>query len=123
MGLGFVVMYFAAQIAAAGTKVGMGWLWFTYFLHSIGELTLSPVGLSATTKLSPKRYVGQMMGIWFVGASLGNLIAGLFAGGVDTENASQMPALFLSVVTFALISGALFIIFNPILKKWMGDVK
>lgn len=123
MGLGFVVMYFAAQIAAAGTKVGMGWLWFTYFLHSIGELTLSPVGLSATTKLSPKRYVGQMMGIWFVGASLGNLIAGLFAGGVDTENAGQMPALFLSVVTFALISGALFIIFNPILKKWMGNVK
>jgi POT family proton-dependent oligopeptide transporter len=81
------------------------------------------VGLSATTKLSPKRYVGQMMGIWFVGASLGNLIAGLFAGGVNTENASQMPALFLSVVTFAVISGALFIIFNPILKKWMGDVK
>lgn len=122
MGLGFVVMYFAAQIAATGTKVGMGWLWFTFFLHSIGELTLSPVGLSATTKLSPKRYVGQMMGIWFVGASLGNLIAGLFAGGVDVKNPSQMPGLFMSVVIFAFVSGVLFIVFNPILKKWMGNV-
>lgn len=123
MGLGFVVMYFAAQIAAAGTKAGMGWLWLTYFLHSIGELTLSPVGLSATTKLSPKRYTGQLMGIWFVGTALGNLVAGLFAGGVDVANPSQMPPLFMSVVIFGVVTGGLFLLFSPILKKWMGNVK
>lgn len=123
MGVGFLAMYFAAQIAAGGTKAGMTWLWLTYFLHSIGELALSPVGLSATTKLSPKRYVGQMMGIWFVGTALGNLVAGLFASGVSIENASQMPALFMSIVIFSVISGGVFIVISPILKKWMGDVK
>ena len=120
---GFLVLAVGAQRAIQSGPVWPSWLIVTYLLHTWGELLLSPVGLSSVTQLAPRRLMGQMMGIWFVGASLGNLIAGLFAGGVNTENASQMPALFLSVVTFAVISGALFIIFNPILKKWMGNVK
>jgi proton-dependent oligopeptide transporter, POT family len=120
MGLGFLVMVFAAQIAAQGTDVGMGWLILTYFLHSIGELTLSPVGLSATTKLAPKRYLGQMMGIWFVATSLGNLIAGLLAGGVDPKSPNDMEPLFMSVFLFAVVVGALFLVFSPIIKKWAG---
>lgn len=123
MGLGFLVMVFAARIVTTGERAGMGWLILTYFLHSIGELTLSPVGLSATTKLSPKRFVGQMMGIWFVGAALGNLIAGLFAGGFDPENVNQMPDLFMSVLYFGGASGLLFILFSPLIRKWMGGVK
>lgn len=123
MGLGFFAMVLASQIVVGGSKAGMGWLWITYLLHSIGELALSPVGLSATTKLSPKRYVGQMMGIWFVGTALGNLVAGLFASGVSTENAEQMPALFYSIFIFSIISGGVFILISPILKKWMGEVK
>ena len=122
LGLGFVVMYFAAQIVAAGTKAGMMWLVVTYFLHSVGELTLSPVGLSATTKLAPRKYYGQMMGIWFVGAALGNLIAGLYAGNFDPENVQQMPDLFWSVVMFTVGSGIIFIIASPLMKKWMQDV-
>jgi proton-dependent oligopeptide transporter, POT family len=121
MGLGFLVMVFAAQIAAQGTDVSMGWLILTYFLHSIGELTLSPVGLSATTKLSPKRYLGQMMGIWFVATSLGNLIAGLLAGGVDPKSPNDMEPLFMSVFIFASVVGVLFLLFNPIIKKWSGN--
>lgn len=123
MGLGFLVMFFAAQIATTGMKAGMQWLIITYLFHSVGELTLSPVGLSVTTKLAPKRYVGQMMGIWFVGTSLGNLIAGLFAGNFDSKDPSQIPDLFWSVVLFGVGSGILFIIFNGNLRKWMGDVK
>ena len=123
MGLGFLVMFFAAHIAVRGMEAGMQWLIFTYLLHSLGELTLSPVGLSATTKLAPRRYLGQMMGIWFVGTSLGNLIAGLFAGNFDSENAAQIPDLFWSVVMFGIGSGILFLVFNGVLRKWMGDIK
>jgi POT family proton-dependent oligopeptide transporter len=123
LGLGFFAMVYAAKIVAAGTKASMFWLILTYFLHTIGELVLSPVGLSATTKLSPKRYVGQMMGIWFVGASLGNLIAGLFAGNFDEENVQQLPDLFMSVVMVSVGAGIIFLALSPLAKKWMGDVK
>lgn len=122
LGLGFFAMVFAAKIAAAGSKAGMFWLVLTYFLHTIGELTLSPVGLSATTKLSPKRYVGQMMGIWFVGTALGNLVAGLFAGRFDPSNVQQMPDLFMSVVQISVGAGIIFLILSPFARKWMGDV-
>ena len=56
--------------------VSPSWLVVTYFFHTTGELCLSPIGLSSITKLSPARYVGQMMGIWFMGSALGNLVAG-----------------------------------------------
>ncbi len=122
MALGFLVMYFAAEIVTQGAKAGMGWLIFTYFLHSTGELTLSPVGLSATTKLAPRKYLGQMMGIWFVGAALGNLIAGLYAGNFDPENVREMPNLFMSVVWVGIGAGVIFLALSGWMKNWMGDV-
>lgn len=122
MALGFLVMVYAAQIVTAGAKAGMGWLIVTYLFHSTGELALSPVGLSATTKLAPRKYLGQMMGIWFVGAALGNLIAGLYAGNFDPENVNQMPDLFMSVVWLGVGSGVIFVIIGPLMKKWMGNV-
>ncbi|MCB0689091.1 MAG: peptide MFS transporter [Saprospiraceae bacterium] len=122
MALGFLVMVFAAQIVATGAKAGMGWLIVTYLFHSTGELALSPVGLSATTKLAPRKYLGQMMGIWFVGAALGNLIAGLYAGNFDPEKVEQMPDLFKSVVWLGIGSGIMFFILGPWMRKWMGSV-
>lgn len=122
MALGFLVMYFAAEIVISGSKAGMGWLIITYLLHSTGELALSPVGLSATTKLAPRKYLGQMMGIWFVGAALGNLIAGLYAGNFDPENVQQMPDLFLSVVWLGVGSGILFMVLGPWMRRWMGSI-
>ncbi|MGF1557480.1 MAG: peptide MFS transporter [Flavobacteriaceae bacterium] len=122
LGLGFWVMVEAAQVAASGAKAGMFALILTYFLHSIGELTISPVGLSATSKLSPKKYLGQMMGIWFVGAALGNLIAGLIGGNFDPENVLEMPNIFLNVVWVSVGAGLIFFAASPFIKKWMGEV-
>src|SRR4030042_2541522 len=116
---GFLVMYFAAKIVATGTKVGMTWLILTYFLHTIGELALSPVGLSATTKLAPRKYYGQMMGVWFVGAALGNLIAGLYSGNFDPENVEQMPNLFMAVWQFGVGGSVLFLALSPWINRWV----
>ena len=76
LAVGFVVMAWASMSLRDG-KVGMQWLVATYFFHTVGELCLSPVGLSSMTKLAPGRLVGQMMGVWFLGAAIGNLVAGL----------------------------------------------
>jgi POT family proton-dependent oligopeptide transporter len=123
MALGFLVMFYAAEYVAAGTKVGMSWLILTYFLHSIGELTLSPVGLSATTKLAPRKYYGQMMGIWFVGAALGNLIAGIYAGNFDPSNVHQMPDLFMAVVQFGIGGAILFLALSPLMTRWANSIE
>ncbi|NBA85517.1 MFS transporter [Emticicia sp. CRIBPO] len=123
MGLGFFVMYLAAKRVLDGTLAGMGWLVATYLLHTLGELFASPVGLSAYTKLAPKKYYSQLMGLWFVGASLGNLIAGLFAGNFNKENVAQMPALFQQVFLIAVGFGLVLLVFYKPIKNWMGGVK
>lgn len=122
LGLGFFVMYLAAQKVLDGSMAGMGWLVLTYLFHTLGELFASPVGLSAYTKLAPKKYYSQLMGLWFVGASLGNLIAGLFAGNFSEDNVQQMPDLFMQVCLFGVGFGFLFLIFYKPIKKWMGGV-
>lgn len=80
LGCGFGVMILAARLAVEQGNAAVMYLTLTYLFHTIGELCLSPVGLSTMTKLAPKRILGQVMGIWFLAASLGNLIAGLVAG-------------------------------------------
>ena len=122
MGLGFVVMIFAAQ-AAAGGKVAIFWLLLTYFLHTVGELTLSPISLSAVSKLSPPRYLGQMMGLFVLTYSMGNIIAGLLAGGFDPENVEQMPSLFTTIATFAIGTGAVVFLIGMFTKGWERDVE
>jgi POT family proton-dependent oligopeptide transporter len=106
-GLGFLLMIPAANLVAGSggaVKVAAWWLVGSYFLQTIGELCLSPVGLSSMTKLSPRRYVGQMMGLWFLAAALGNLIAGLVGGHVDPEKLEQMPRLFTATTASLVIS-------------------
>ena len=76
-GLGFVILVPAAGIAANGVKVSVMWLTVTYLLHTWGELCISPIGLSAMTKLAPARIVSLIMGVWFLGASVGNYLGGL----------------------------------------------
>ena len=108
-------MAWGSQFIAAG-KVSPVWLVTTYFFHTVGELCLSPVGLSSITKLSPTRLVGQMMGTWFMGAALGNLIAGLMSGRLETMTAEE---LFFSVAVTSIVAGALFLICaRPI--RWLA---
>ncbi len=123
VGVGFYLMVVAAGIAAEGLKAGAFFLIAAYFLHTCGELCLSPVGLSTMTKLAPRRYVSQMMGMWFVGTAAGNLVAGLVAGRFDPNDLSQMPNLFMNFVYSGIGVGIILILLSPILKKWMGDVK
>jgi proton-dependent oligopeptide transporter, POT family len=123
MGSGFVVMAVAASIVAHGAKVLPTWLIATYLLHTLGELCLSPVGLSYTTKLSPKRLAGQMMGMWFLSLSLGNLAAGLIAGEFDANNVAAMPGQYMHIVYFAVGLGAVLLALSRPVKKLMGDVQ
>jgi POT family proton-dependent oligopeptide transporter len=123
MGSGFVVMAIAASIVAHGSKVLPFWLIATYLLHTLGELCLSPVGLSYTTKLSPKRLVGQMMGMWFLSLSLGNLAAGLIAGEFDANDLAAMPGQYMHIVYFALGLGAVLLALSRPVRKLMGDVR
>jgi len=101
-------------------KVSWIWLTLTYLFHTIGELCLSPVGLSSMTKLSPRRYVGQMMGIWFLASSLGNLIAGLVGGHVDPEKLDQTPRLFMFTAAFMIGSGIVVWLLSFPIRKMMN---
>ncbi len=121
-GLGFIVMIFASyMVLSSGGKIKVSpwWLVASYFFQTIGELCLSPVGLSSMTKLSPRKYVGQMMGIWFLASSVGNLIGGLVGGHVDPNKLDQMPQLFIvtagSLILAALILGGM----TPIIKRFL----
>ena len=107
-GVGFLLMIYAANLvvgSGGAAKVSPWWLVWSYFFQTIGELCISPVGLSSMTKLSPRRFVGQMMGIWFLATALGNLIAGLVGGHVDPEDLAQMPRLF-TTTTVSLVASA-----------------
>jgi proton-dependent oligopeptide transporter, POT family len=123
LGVGFLFMVMAAKIVAAGGKASYWFLVITYLFSVLGELCISPVGLSYYTKLSPKRYLSQLMGIWFVGASLGNLIAGLLAKFSDEKNIQNMPNNYLNVVYFVVGFGIIMMIFSKQINKWTGGVK
>ena len=120
LGFGFLVLASGSNyITASAAGVTPWWLIATYFLHTAGELCLSPVGLSSVTKLSPHRLVGQMMGTWFMGAALGNLIAGLVAGRIETL---PLPQLFGTVATIVIVSGVVFMVFTIPIKKLIGNL-
>jgi POT family proton-dependent oligopeptide transporter len=125
LGVGFLIMYFAAKIAASGDLAAPTWLIMTYMIHTFGELSLSPVGLSLVTKLAPKNYGGQMMGIWFLSVALGNLFAGLIAGeasGGSEEALAQMPDQYMLIVYTVMGSAILLFLLKPVIKKMMGEV-
>lgn len=121
--LGLAAGFFVISWGAANSQGELAspvWLIVTYFLHTCGELCLSPVGLSSITKLAPRDRVGQMMGIWFIAAALGNLIAGLLAG--QLENLENQ-ALFSQVAMIIGICGLIALLLSPLVRKLMGDVE
>ena len=123
LGLGFLVMYVAAGYVLAGHKVLMTWLVATYLLHTFGELCLSPVGLSSMTKLVPPRFVGQVLGVWFMATALGTNLAGQLSGNYDASKLESLPALFLKIFWWGAIGGGLMLLLTPMLKRLMPGVK
>ncbi len=120
LSVGFFVLAWGAANATPETPVSPAWLVVTYFFHTVGELCISPIGLSAMTKLSPAKRVGQMMGVWFVGAALGNVFAALVAGRLE----SLPPApLFQQVAMTVGAVGIVAVLVSPGVKKLMGGVK
>ena len=117
---GFFVLSWGASYATSGARVSVAWLVMTYFLHTCGELSLSPVGLSSMTKLAPKGQVGQMMGVWFIASALGNLFAGLVAGSLETMSSA---VLFRSVALFIGAVGVVAMVVSPWVRKLMGQIE
>jgi POT family proton-dependent oligopeptide transporter len=123
VGLSFFLMVIPSITIVNGTeetRVGVQWLLIFYFLCTVGELCLSPVGLSAMTKLAPERIVGQMMGIWFLGAATGNFFAGIVGGMFE---AMPLPNLFGNVAMIVIGAGLLFLIFSRPIQRLIGNVK
>ncbi len=123
LGLGFLVMVGAASVVASGRLAGPQWLLLAYLLHCFGELCLSPVGLSSVTKLAPPRYVGQMMGLWFLATSLGLLLAGLIAGRFDASQVSTMPGQFLELTIACVAFGVVLFAISGWVQRLAGGVR
>src|SRR5580658_6210766 len=119
-GLVFVGLGFAILIPVAnGTNVSPWWLTLTYLLHTVGELCLSPVGLSAMTKLAPARIGGLMMGTWFLSISVGDFIGGRLASIYETF---PLPLLFGIVAGFCIVLGVLLVFLIKPMRRLMGGV-
>jgi POT family proton-dependent oligopeptide transporter len=120
VGIGFLVMRFAAIHTQNGTvQVSPMWLVTTYLFHTFGELCLSPVGLSTVTKLAPHRKVSQMMGVWFMSISLGNLLAGLIAGRFSDF---PLPKIFGAVFLTTAGAGVILALFVKPIRRLMSGV-
>src|SRR5918993_4550875 len=117
VGAGFVILIWAARMAEQGVQVSPMWLTMTYLLHTCGELCLSPVGLSAMTKLAPARIAGLMMGVWFLATSVGNFIGGRVSSFYESW---ALPSLFGAVGLFAIGAGILLFLFVKPIKHLMG---
>ena len=119
VGAGFALLVPAATLAAAGVKVSPMWLAATYLLHTWGELSISPVGMSAMTKLAPIRIGGLIMGVWYLSISIGNFTGGRIS---SLYGSMPLPTLFGVVGAIGLVAGVvMFFLAGPI-KRLMGDV-
>ena len=120
MGLSFLVLVPAGQMAqaAAGVRVSPWWLIVSYMLSEFGELCLSPVGISAVTKLAPVRIVGLMMGVWFLSNAFGNKLAGWAAGFFST---TPLQTLFGTVTAVLFVTAlVMFALVKP-MRRLMGE--
>jgi POT family proton-dependent oligopeptide transporter len=122
MGLAFLVIVPAGAMAQSGTGVRVSPLWLIacYFVSELGELCISPVGLSAVTKLAPVRIVGLMMGVWFLSNSLGNKLAGWAAGFFSTIPLETLFGMVAGVLLGAAV--VMFVLVRPI-RRLMGNVR
>jgi len=119
-GSAFAILVPAAMMAVHGAQVSLWWLIGTYLLQTLGELSLSPVGLSAMTKLAPERAAGFMMGIWFLSTSIGNWLAGEAA---SVYSSMPLPTLFGSVAAFTIGAAVVLALLIKPTVRMMSGVK
>lgn len=121
LGLSFLLMVPAALLTADG-RVSPLWLVALFFLQTVGELFLSPVGLSTMTKLAPMKFVGLMLGVWFLGAAWGNKLAGVLGGGFTAGSATGLATFFLQQVALVAVATLLLLALVPWVKRLMSGV-
>ena len=127
LGLGFAALAYGSMGIEQGAKtasVSMMWLIIAYLLHTLGELCVSPVGLSYVSKLAPVRLVGFMFGIWFVANFIANTLAGLSGSYIDQITETYSLSTFFLIFTFVPIAaGLVLVVLNPMLKRMMHGIK
>jgi POT family proton-dependent oligopeptide transporter len=119
--IAFAIITYASTLTAAG-RVSPVWLVLVYLFQAFGELLLSPVGLSTTTKLAPQRMVGLMMGVWFLSISAGNYLAG-YAATFYRPGPNALVTMFGSVALLTLFSAVILAALTPSLRRLMGTVR
>lgn len=127
LGVGFLFLAFGSSSIPQGAEVAavsIIWLVFAYFFHTMGELCLSPVGLSYVSKLVPGRMIAMMFGVWYIAIAIGNKLAGTTGGMIDkvTEQYS-LSTFFLMFFIVPGVAGVLVILLNPVMKKLMHGVR
>ena len=124
MALGFGFLAFGAYGVKEGVKVSMLWLILAYLFHTLGELCLSPVGLSYVSKLVPARMIGFMFGMWYLSIAIGNKLAAVIGGQIENITHEYSLSTFFLIFTIVPIVAAVILFgLNPILKKLMHGVK
>lgn len=119
VGIGFLLLVAPARAGASGALVSPLWLVAVYLIHTFSELCLSPVGLSSMTKLAPARIQGSMMGVWFLGSSVGNFMAGQTATFYESM---PLATLFAAVSVTPIVAGILMFLLSPKFTRMMGAV-
>ena len=124
MAIGFGLLAIGSFGIADGVKISMIWLILAYLFHTIGELCLSPVGLSYVSKLVPGRMIAFMFGMWYLAIAIGNKLAAVAGGQIENiQNDYSLSAFFLIFTIIPAVAGALVILSGPLLKKLMHGVK
>ncbi|MDO6676189.1 peptide MFS transporter [Tenacibaculum sp. 1B UA] len=124
MAVGFGLLAFGAYGITDGVKVSMVWLILAYLFHTLGELCLSPVGLSYVSKLVPARMIAFMFGMWYLAIAIGNKLAAVFGGQIENITKEYSLSTFFLIFTIVpTIAGLLVIALNPVIKKLMHGVK
>jgi len=124
LGLGFGLLALGSSGLAEGAKVSMIWLILAYLLHTLGELCLSPLGLSYVSKLVPARMIAFMFGMWYLAIAIGNKLAGSLGGMIESVTEKYDLSTFFLIFTIVPIAGGLLVaLLNPLLKKLMHGIK
>jgi len=124
LGLGFGLLALGSSGVAEGAKVSMIWLILAYLLHTLGELCLSPLGLSYVSKLVPARMIAFMFGMWYLAIAIGNKLAGSLGGMIETVTKEYDLSTFFLIFTIVPIAGGILVaLLNPLLKRLMHDIR